>query len=242
MGSLLLKEAEFNGVYTCRNMCGLGKTCMGLNLTSGIYQEPLCEQQPESDLDTDTTAHPKYPQVSPQKIPPTLWLFHPDVPNCTDFRYIDFRYLELKLFWTHTDQTSALDEILGILWILWILLAHFWIHKKCCPACSASHSTNAAGGLWTVSSHPFFCPICHFPALWQLLSTIKSLWSHPGYSRWTYFTDHCSKNPPEGDNSLNKTIPCKKGFGNNRECVCGEQQGCFSFPVILCFTMSRGRN
>lgn len=71
MESLLLKVAEFNCVYTFRNMSGLGKILPGLSLTSGIYREPLCEQQPVSDLNTDT--HPCTPQISScvtPKIPP----------------------------------------------------------------------------------------------------------------------------------------------------------------------------
>lgn len=160
MESLLLKVAELNCVYTCRNTCGLDKTLTGLSLTSGIYQEPIWEQQPVSDLNSDT--QPCTPQISScvtPKIPPTLWVFHTSVPNCADFSYLDFRYLELKVWWSHTDQMPALYEILGV---LWILTAHLWVHKECRPACSASHSTNATGGLWIVSSHPFFVPFATF--------------------------------------------------------------------------------
>lgn len=145
----------------------------------------------------------------------------------------------------HWPNVSFVWNSVNSLWILWILTAPLWVHKEFCPVCSASYSTNATGRLRIVSSHPFFCPISCFAALGHSLSTIKSLWSHPGCPSWTDFTDHSPKSPPVGDNSLNTTIPykpCKKGFGNNRKCLCREQQRCFNFSIIFYLTMSCGRN
>lgn len=109
---------------------------------------------------------------------------------------------------------------------LWILTIHLWVHKECCPACSASHSSK---GYWTVMNcefSPLFLP--HLPL--SSLVTVTQHHQKPLKPSWLFelniFYRSLLWELPVGDNSLNKTIPykpCKKDFGNLRKCLSSEQ-------------------